>query len=62
MPPLTRFDEVDDNPFEARRRFYERFAVIEANNGRIEVDSRPGEGSLFTVRLPLSAPPEPPGY
>ena len=30
---------------------------IEANNGRIEVDSRPGDGSLFTVRLPLSAPP-----
>ena len=28
---------------------------IEANNGRIEVDSRLGEGSLFTVRLPLSA-------
>ncbi len=33
---------------------------IEANNGRIEVDSRPGEGSLFTVRLPLAAPPEAP--
>lgn len=31
---------------------------IEANNGRIDVDSRPGEGSRFTVRLPLSAPPE----
>jgi signal transduction histidine kinase len=30
---------------------------IEANNGRVEVDSRLGEGSLFTVRLPLSAPP-----
>jgi signal transduction histidine kinase len=28
---------------------------IEANHGRIEVDSRLGEGSLFTVRLPLSA-------
>jgi signal transduction histidine kinase len=31
---------------------------IEANNGRIEVDSRPGEGSVFTVRLPLSGPPQ----
>jgi signal transduction histidine kinase len=30
---------------------------IEANSGRIEVDSRPGEGSLFTVRLPLAVPP-----
>jgi len=32
---------------------------IEANNGRIEVDSRLGEGSQFTVRLPLSALPLP---
>ena len=31
---------------------------IEANNGRIEVDSLLGEGSRFTVRLPLSAPPQ----
>jgi signal transduction histidine kinase len=31
---------------------------IEANNGRIGVDSYPGEGSRFTVRLPLSAPPK----
>jgi len=30
---------------------------IEANNGRIEVDSRLGEGSLFTVRLPLAVSP-----
>ena len=30
---------------------------IEANNGRIEVDSVLGEGSQFTVRLPLSSPP-----
>jgi signal transduction histidine kinase len=29
---------------------------IEANNGRIEVESRPGEGSLFIARLPLSVP------
>jgi signal transduction histidine kinase len=32
--------------------------LIEANNGQIEVDSRLGEGSTFTVRLPMSEPPE----
>jgi signal transduction histidine kinase len=31
--------------------------LIEANNGRIEVDSRLGSGSRFTVRLPLSVSP-----
>ncbi len=30
---------------------------IEANSGRIEADSWPGEGSLFTVRLPLAPHP-----
>jgi signal transduction histidine kinase len=32
--------------------------LIEANNGRIEVDSIVGEGSKFTVRLPLASPPD----
>jgi signal transduction histidine kinase len=32
--------------------------LIEANSGRIEVDSVVGEGSKFTVRLPLACPPE----
>jgi signal transduction histidine kinase len=25
----------------------------------MEVDSRPGEGARFTIRLPLEPPPEP---
>jgi two-component system sensor histidine kinase HydH len=34
---------------------------VEANGGRIEVRSRPREGSVFTVKLPLAAEQSPPG-
>ncbi len=32
--------------------------VVEALGGSIEVDSRPGEGATFTVRLPVAGPAE----
>jgi signal transduction histidine kinase len=35
-------------------------SLLQAHGGSIEVDSRPGEGSTFTVRLPLDATPKEP--
>jgi signal transduction histidine kinase len=35
---------------------HEARALIEAMNGRLEVRSRPGAGSCFTIRLPRAEP------
>jgi signal transduction histidine kinase len=31
-------------------------AIVEAHHGEVSVQSRPGEGSEFTVHIPQSAP------
>jgi len=34
------------------------YSVIQRHGGTIEVDSAPGGGATFTIRLPLETPPE----
>jgi hypothetical protein len=34
-------------------------AVAQAHAGSIHVDSRPGEGAVFALRVPVDGPPEP---
>jgi two-component system NtrC family sensor kinase len=34
------------------------YEIVERHHGRIEVNSRPGEGAIFTVWLPLTPPQE----
>jgi two-component system NtrC family sensor kinase len=33
-------------------------AVVEGHGGTLTVDSRPGDGTTFTVRLPIDRRPE----
>ncbi|MFY0525008.1 sensor histidine kinase [Archangium gephyra] len=37
---------------------YITHSIVEAMGGTIRVESRPGQGSTFTVELPRSPPPE----
>ena len=32
--------------------------IVEAHGGTVSVDTQPGKGSEFTIRLPLDRPPE----
>ncbi len=34
------------------------YRIIQLHNGRVDVDSVPGEGTTFTLRIPLSNPPD----
>jgi signal transduction histidine kinase len=35
------------------------YGIIEAHGGTLDVDSRPGQGTVFTARLPLQPPAAP---
>jgi two-component system OmpR family sensor kinase len=36
-------------------------SLVTAHGGSVTVDTAPGEGAVFTVRLPRTGPPDPPG-
>ncbi|WP_312343349.1 ATP-binding protein, partial [Stutzerimonas nitrititolerans] len=38
------------------------FIITNNHKGQMEIQSRPGQGSTFTLRLPLSTPSEPTSY
>ncbi|NJL23506.1 MAG: two-component sensor histidine kinase, partial [Leptolyngbyaceae cyanobacterium SM1_3_5] len=52
---------VDESMTRSRRRNRTGIAIakslIEGMNGRIHLRSKPGEGSQFTITLPLWKPP-----